>query len=144
MDGLCNAYDFVILDLGRSLSRISLPLLQKADLILLVVATDQSTVNLTKTVWNYLQTQGIADQKIYMLLNRAVGLEGMTKAEAEEIIGLSIKTALPYMGSNFTLANNLNQPITHKYPRDTSSIILRETGRDIVKVARQLRAKATA
>jgi len=65
--------------IGRSLSRISLPLIQKADLIILVVSTDQSTVKLTKTVWDYLQSQGVDNQKIYAILNRAVRLEGLTK-----------------------------------------------------------------
>ena len=136
---LCSAYDFVILDLGRSLSRISLPLIQKADLIILVVSTDQSTIKLTKTVWDYLQTQGVDSQKIYAILNRAVGLEGLTKTQAEEIIGLPIKTTMLYMGSNFALANNLNQPITKKYPTDTASIIFKETAADIVKLVHHLR-----
>jgi pilus assembly protein CpaE len=139
VDTFCSAYDFIILDIGRSLSRISMPLIQKADLIVLIVSTDQSTVQLTKTVWNYLQTQDVADQKVYAILNRAVGLEGLTKAQAEEIIGLPIKTAMPYLGSNFALANNLNQPITLKYPTDTASIILKGTAEDMVKLARQLR-----
>ena len=140
---LRTAYDFIILDLGRSLSRISLPLIQKADLIALIVSTDQSTIQLTKTVWDYLQTQGIDNQKIYAILNRAVGLEGLTKAEAEGIIGLSIKTTMPYMGSNFALANNLNQPITTKYPTDTASIIFKETAGDMVRLANRLRARGT-
>jgi pilus assembly protein CpaE len=144
VDKLRSAYDFVILDLGRSLSRIGLPLIQKADLITLIVSTDQSTVQLTRTVWNYLQTQGIDDQRIYAILNRAVGLEGLTKTEAEEIIGLKIKTTMPYMGSNFSLANNLNQPITTKYPTDTASIILKETAGDMVRLARHLRARGNA
>jgi pilus assembly protein CpaE len=139
VDTLCTAYDFVILDIGRSLSRISVPLIQKADLIVLIVSTDQSTVQLTKTVWNYLQLQDVVNQKVYAVLNRAVGLEGLTKAQAEEIIGLPIKTAMPYLGSNFALANNLNQPITLKYPTDTASIILKGTSEDMVKLARQLR-----
>jgi pilus assembly protein CpaE len=139
VDTLCSAYDFIILDIGRSLSRISVPLIQKADLIVLIVSTDQSTVQLTKTVWNYMQSQDVALQKIYAILNRAVGLEGLTKAQAEEIIGLPIKTAMPYLGSNFALANNLNQPITLKYPTDTASIILKGTSEDMVKLARQLR-----
>lgn len=139
VDSLCTAYDFVILDLGRSLSRISVPLIQKADLIVLIVSTDQSTVQLTKTVWNYLQLQDVVNQKVYAILNRAVGLEGLTKVQAEEIIGLPIKTAMPYLGSNFALANNLNQPITLKYPTDTASIILKGTSEDMVKLARQLR-----
>src|SRR3990172_6027840 len=133
VDTLRAAYDFIILDIGRSLSRISLPLIQKADLICLIVSTDQSTVQLTKTVWDYLQTQGIEDQKIYAILNRAVGLEGVTKAEAEKIIGFTIKTTMPYMGGNFALANNQTQPITSKYPTDTATIILKETAVDMVQ-----------
>lgn len=139
VDTLRSAYDFIILDIGRALSRISMPLIQKADLIILIVSTDQSTVQLTKTVWNYLQTQDVDHQKVYAILNRAVGLEGLTKAQAEEIIGLPIKTAMPYLGGNFALANNLNQPITIKYPTDTASIILKGTSEDMVKLARQLR-----
>jgi pilus assembly protein CpaE len=141
VETLRGAYDFVILDLGRSLSRISLPLIQQADLIPLIVSTDLSTVRLTKTVWEYLHEQGINPEKIYAILNRAVGLEGLTKAEAEDIIGFPIKTTMPYMGGSFALANNLNQPITMKYPTDTASIILRETAGNMVKLARRLRVQ---
>lgn len=141
VDTLCCGYDFVLLDIGRALSRISLPLIQKADLILLVVSTDQSTVQLTKTVWDYLKEQGIDNRKIYAILNRAVGLEGLTKTQAEEIIGLPIKTTLPYLGGNFALANNLNQPITVKYPTDTASIIFKGAATDMVNLARQMRGQ---
>ena len=144
VDSLCSAYDFIILDIGRSLSRISLPLIQKADVIVLIASTDQSTVKLTKTVYDYLQTQGVGPQKIYVMLNRAVGLEGVTKAQAEEIIGLPIKTTLPYMGGNFALANNLNQPITVKYPTDTASIILKDAAKEIVNLASRLRTRKAA
>ena len=139
VETLQSTYDYVILDIGRSLSRIGLPLIQKADLIALIVSTDQGTIKLTKTIFNYLKSQGIDHQKIYSILNRALGLEGATKTEAEEIIGLPIKTMMPYMGGNFALANNLNQPITTKYPNDTASIILKELAVNMVKAARQLR-----
>lgn len=139
VDMLCSAYDFIVLDIGRSLSRISLPLIQKADLIVLIASTDQSTIKLTKTVCDYLKTQGVNSQKIYAILNRAIGLEGLTKAQAEEIIDLPIKTTMPYMGGNFALANNLNQPITVKYPTDTASIILKGSAEEIVNLARRMR-----
>ncbi len=141
VDVLRASYDFIILDIGRSLSRISLPLIQQADLITLIVSTDQSTIHLTKTVWEYLQSQGLEDQSIYAILNRAVGLEGLTKTEAEAIIGIPIKTMIPYLGSNFTLANNLNQPITTKYPKDTAAIVLKEAAENMVKLARRQRAR---
>jgi pilus assembly protein CpaE len=139
VDMLCSAYDFIILDIGRSLSRISLPLIQKSDLIVLIVSTDQSTIKLTKTVCDYLNSQSVNSQKIYTILNRAIGLEGLTKAQAEEIIGLPIKAMMPYMGGNFALANNLNQPITVKYPTDTASIVLKGAAEEIVNSARRLR-----
>lgn len=143
VDILRAVYDFVILDIGRSLSRFSLPLIQQADLVPLIVSTDQSTVKLTKTVWEYLHQQGVDMQNIYGILNRAVGLEGLTKTEAEQIIGFPIRTTLPYMGSNFALANNLNQPILTKYPKDTATIIFKDVAGDMVKLARQLRARSS-
>jgi len=144
IETLRSTYDFVILDLGRSLSRISLPLIQQADLISLIVSTDYSTVKLTKTVYNYLQSQGIENQKIYTILNRTIGLEGATKAEAETIIGLPIKTTMPYLSGNFSLANNLNQPIATKYPMDSASITLKNLAVDMVKSSRLIRASSTA
>jgi hypothetical protein len=68
---------------------------------------------------------------MYVILNRALGLVGLTKTQAEEILGLPIKTAIPYMEGNFALANNLHQSITTKYP----SIILKETAGNMVKLA---------
>ena len=138
---LQSAYDYVIVDFGRSLSRISLPIIQKADLLALTVSTDQSTITLTQKVWDYLHAQGIESRHVFAIYNRAVGLEGLTKTEAEEIIGLPIQAVIPYMGSNFTLANNLNQPIITKYPEDTTSIILKDTAGKMIELANELRNK---
>jgi len=132
-------YDYVVVDVGRSLSRISLPLIQHADLITLVLGTDLSAVTLTKTLWEYLRSKGVGPERIYGILNRAVGLEGVTKAEAEKIIGLPIKTAMPYLGSNFALANNQHQPLALKFPNDTAAIVLRETASEMAGLARRLR-----
>ena len=40
VNALKAAYDYVLIDLGRSLSRISMPLIEHADLIALIVSTD--------------------------------------------------------------------------------------------------------
>ena len=138
---LQQVYDYVVVDLGRSLSRISLPIIQKADLAVLIMSTDQSTTTLTKKILDYLYAQGIESRNVYAILNRAIGLEGLTKTEAEKIIGLPIKTAIPYMGSNFALANNLNQPIILKYPEDTASIVFRDVASDMIKTATNMRNK---
>lgn len=134
------SHDYVLLDLGRSLSRISLPLIEKADLIVMVVSADMSTVALSKTVWEFLKTRGVVAGAIFVILNRAVGLEGMTKAEIETELGLPVRTAIPYLGGNMSLANNQHQPYVLKYPNDTASIILKEVAQQMVAAAKLRRS----
>lgn len=136
---LRTAYDYVIVDLGRSLSRISLPIIQKADLLILIVNSDQSTVILTRKVWDYLQSLGVSDRKIYPILNRAVGLEGLTKSDVEEMIGLEINTTIPYMGGNVGLASNQNKPILAKYKTNTTSLVFRNTAARILELLDKMR-----
>lgn len=133
--GLRKAFDFTMVDLGRTLSRVSLPILHWADLIVLVVGTNQSTVHLTKKAWSYLLDQGIDKNRLFPILNRAVGLEGLTKAEAEKFLGFEIKATIPYMMGNFALANNQHTPISVKLPNDTISLVLKQLAYDISKQA---------
>ena len=80
------SYDYVLIDIGRSLSRITLPLIQHADLNILVISTDISTVSLTKTVLEYMKGKGVDPDSVFTILNRAVGLEGLSKSEAEKML----------------------------------------------------------
>ncbi len=139
IEALLAAYDYVLVDLGRSLSRISMPIIQRADLLALIVSTDQSTATLTHTVWEYFQKQGIEEKRIFPILNRVIGLEGLTKAETEKIIGLSIKTTIPYMGSNFVMANNQGQSIFVKYPGDTATMVIKESAQGMIELLPRLR-----
>ena len=134
------AYDYVILDLGRSLSKFSLPLLQEADLIVLVIGTDMSAVTLTKTVLDYLRSKGVANSAFYPILNRAIGLEGLSKPEVEKFLGIEINATMPYLGSHFAMANNQHQPFSLKFPKDTATIVLREIALQMTEQARRLRS----
>lgn len=134
-------FDFVFVDLGRSLSKISLPLIQHADLITLMVSTDLSSVRLTKTLLEYLRMKGVKDAAIYTILNRAIGLEGLSKTEAEKELGILIRTAVPYLGSNFALANNQHQPYSLKFPKDAASVVMLEAAKEICTIAEKVRAE---
>jgi pilus assembly protein CpaE len=136
---LRRAYDFVILDLGRSLSRMSLHLIREADLVAMIVGEDLSSANPTRTVWEFLRSKGVQRLAMYPIMSRSVGLVGLTKEETEKIIGLPIRSAMPYLAENLSLANNLNRPYCIKFPADTASIILAETARQMVELARRRR-----
>ena len=134
------SFDMVLIDLGRSLSRISMPIIREACVVVLIMATDSSSVSLTKTIWEYLKGQGVEEKRVFAILNRAVGLEGITKAEAETMVGLPIQATFPYMGGNFALANNRHEPILTKFPTDTAAFMLQQVCTQIPQLAERLRA----
>ena len=119
-------HDVVFVDFGKSLSRISMPAILSADLIVLTLSLDKTTVEQTKSVWEFLKKKGVKEDQIYFLINRVIDLEGLTKSEVEKILGNTIQLAIPNMGRNFTLSSNLNQPVTEKFPQDAVSISLRQ------------------
>lgn len=123
---LRKTYDYTLVDLGRSFSRISLPIIHQADVIVMVLSNDVSTVTLTKRTIDYLLQQNINQDRIYPILNRAVGLEGLSKSEAEKMVGMTIRMTVPYMSSNLTLANNQNFPISTKFPTETTNLVLKQ------------------
>ena len=133
------AFDYVILDVGRSLSKFTLPLIQQADLVVLVVGADLSSTTINKTLLAYLHSKGVENRSIYPILNRAVGLEGLTRAEAEKALGLEIKTSIPYL-PYLTLANNLHQPFSLKFPNDTAALVFRDIAGQMVGMAQHIRA----
>lgn len=140
IDAFRQAFDLTFVDLGRSLSRISLPIIQEADVVVIVTGTDLATVTLTKTVWEYLKSQEITPQQVYMLINRSVGLEGLSKSDAERILEIEIRATTPYLGSNFSLANNQHLPILVKLPNDTATMMIDQISREIIETARRNRA----
>ncbi len=138
--GLQSAYDFVLLDLGRSLSRISLPLIEHADLVVMILGADMSTVALTRTTWEYLKSRGVQPASVFPILNRSVALEGLTRAEIEQTLGIPVKMSVPYLGGTFSMANNQHQPYSVKFPRDTAAIVRKDAAQQMIEQAKRQRA----
>jgi pilus assembly protein CpaE len=141
---LRKTYDYVLVDLGRSFSRISLPIIQEADVIILVLSNDISTVTLTRRTMDYLIKQKINPDRIYPILNRAVGLEGLSKAEADKMLGMNIRMTVPYMSSNLTMANNQNTPIAVKFPTETTNLVLKQVSIELSQAAIKTRSENMA
>ncbi len=139
-EALRQSFDLTVVDLGRSLSVASLPIIQQADVVVVVTGSDLANVKLTQTVLQFLKNKGIEQQRIYMLLNRSVGLEGLGKSDAERILGVDIRAAVPYFGGTFALANNQHLPIMAKLPNDTAAMMIDQISREILETARRSRA----
>jgi pilus assembly protein CpaE len=136
---IMESYDYVLVDVGRALSRITQPIIRKADVIVLVIGTDLSTTIITNTVWNYLKNKGIDSQHLYVLQNRAVGLEGLTKLELEQMTGLQVQITIPYMSGNMTVANNRHEPLMSRDPNDSASLTIKQAANQIAEMGEQSR-----
>lgn len=133
IESLKNEFDFIFIDIGKSLSRISLPVIIHCDQAIIILSLDQATVTITKMVLDFLSRKGQNKKNVFPLINRAVGLEGLPKREVDEIIGYEITGNIPYIRGNFSLANNSNLPIHIKFPDNIVSIALHEIGQSILK-----------
>jgi pilus assembly protein CpaE len=123
---LRKTFDFILVDFGRALSRVSLPFIRNSARLVLILAADASTVALTKTTLQYLELQNVRHNRVYPVLNRAVGLEGMSRVEMEKELGLKIPGIVPHIGGAFSIANNQHQPIAVKFPNDPASFALHD------------------
>jgi MinD-like ATPase involved in chromosome partitioning or flagellar assembly len=136
---LKSAYDYVLVDIGRSLSKITLPLIQHADLVTVLISTDFSTLPLTGTLLQFLKAKGVKPESIYTVLNRHISLEGLSKKEAETMLEVKVNTTIPYLGTNFGFANSQHTPFTIKFPNDTATLIFTESAREMAALAHSLR-----
>jgi len=125
------AFDYVLVDLGRSLSRISLPILMNTQSLVFILGPDRVTLELTQSVLKYLDELGISKNRLFPILNRAVGRDGLTKTEIEERLGLSIVGTVPHAGDNFTVAINQHRPYIKQFPNDVVTLVLKDLARHL-------------
>jgi len=121
---LQSEFDYVIVDIGKTLSRISLPILEISDAISVVISPDLVTADLTQIAIEYMDEIGISKEKLFLLLNRAVGLEGLAKSEIEQRIAHPIQRTVPYARDNFTIATNHKLPFAVQFPRESLTMEL--------------------
>jgi MinD-like ATPase involved in chromosome partitioning or flagellar assembly/CheY-like chemotaxis protein len=128
-------FDLTFVDLGRSLSHISLPIILEADIVVIITGTELATITLTKTVWEYLESQGLDAKKVYMLINRSTGSEGLSKSDAERILNTNIRATIPYLSGTVSLANNQHLPLLVKMPNDTAALMIDQISHEILDTA---------
>lgn len=136
VNAILESYDYVFVDLGRSLSRISIPIIQKAEIIAMILSTDLATADLTRTILEYLKMKGIDPHSFYLIQNRAVGLEGLTRTELEKMLGLSLAVTMPYMGDNFTVANNRHEPLASRFHNDSTTLLLKQVATQLIEMGK--------
>jgi Flp pilus assembly CpaE family ATPase len=124
IDKLRAAFDYLIVDIGRNLSRISRIVIDESELLVMVLSPIPAVVENTRAVLESLEEEGISGTRFFILTNRPVGAENMSSEALENILGREVNAGVPRMGQPFTLANTLHVPLHLRFPDDATTLII--------------------
>lgn len=88
-------YDWVVLDLGRSLNEIASSVFQDLDHMLLISVLEVSALHGVKSIVQKLKDRGEDLDKLQLVLNRTPKMMDITSDELEKILGRSLYAMLP-------------------------------------------------
>lgn len=115
-DVLRTMYDFVLVDFGRGLSRISIPIIEISERIVLILTPDISTVKGSRLIMNHLSSLDISLDRVFVINNRTVGRVWTTVEDIEREIGTRVDVMIPFTIEYMTMAINAAVPFMERFP----------------------------
>jgi pilus assembly protein CpaE len=109
-------YPYVVLDLDHSFREEQVHALRQADLILLVMRLDFTSLRNTQRTLDYLGQLGLANDRVRVVVNRYGQPKEVPAAKAEEALGLKIFHYVPDDPKTINRANNNGVPAVLEAP----------------------------
>ncbi|MBM3128751.1 MAG: response regulator [Chloroflexi bacterium] len=122
-------YDYVLVDFGRTLSRISLPIIESSSATIVIVTPDISTVKASRVILEFLETRNMDRNRIILINNRTVGRVWTTTEDIERELKLPLAATVPYVVEYMTMAINAAVPFMDKFPEHAAGIVLTDLAR---------------
>ncbi len=88
-------YDWVVVDLGRSATPLTLAVLGDLDQAFLVATFDVLALHRVKHIVQSLLDNGYGQKRLQLILNRSPRQPDLTQSELEKVLGLEIYATLP-------------------------------------------------
>ncbi|MCI0478651.1 MAG: response regulator [Anaerolineales bacterium] len=122
-------YDYVLVDFGRTLSRISLPIIENSSAVVVIVTPDISTVKASRVILEFLETRNMDRNRLILINNRTVGRVWTTTEDIERELKLPLAATVPYVVEYMTMAINESVPFMDKFPEHAAGIVLTDLAR---------------
>ncbi len=119
-------YDYLIADLPHDFSEISLEALDSADLILLLMAPELSSIRAAAAALDTYHELNYSNDKIKLVLNSVFPRHGLSREKIETALSMPISIGLPYTPDKFVEAINLGQPLLAAQPNDPVSALIED------------------
>jgi MinD-like ATPase involved in chromosome partitioning or flagellar assembly len=123
----------VIIDIGRNISRLAMMVLSQASSVVVVMSPDPTSAANTRALLQYMQAEAIVGERIFVISNRALGVEDLTGPPLEAVLGRPVDRGIPNIGKNFNLANNLHAPLHMRFPDDAAVDALNDIGDGLIE-----------
>ena len=128
-DTLRTMYDYIFVDFGRNLSRISLPIIQASHNIVIILTSDINTVKMTRLTLDYLESLGVSKNQLILINNRTIGRAWISKEETESALKLPLSGTIPNEAEYMTMAINAAVPFVAKFPENAASLMFADFAR---------------
>jgi pilus assembly protein CpaE len=132
LDVARDAFDVVILDLGRMFDGVAVKALDKADIICPVTEDLVPCIRDAKRLMRSFNALGYAEDKIQLVVNRYERSSRIPLAELEAAVGAKVKHTIPSSFEQVAEAINLGVPLVKLAPHNAVVKALRELGTKLV------------
>jgi len=119
-------YDYIIADLPHDFSEVALQALDVADVILLVIAPELSSVRAAAAALDTYQKLSYPPESIKLVLNHTFPRYGLPRERIEQALKKQITIDIPYTPDTLVQAINLGKPILQHQPNEPISVLLED------------------
>lgn len=119
-------YDYIVADLPHDFSEVSLLTLDAADIILLVIAPELSSVRAAAAALDTYNRLGYPPEKVRLVMNNIFPRQGLPRERIEQALNKKVTITLPYTPDLLVQAINLGRPILPHAPDEPISILMED------------------
>ncbi|MEW6178444.1 MAG: response regulator [Chloroflexota bacterium] len=119
-------YDYIVADLPHDFSEVALIALDMADVVLLVLAPELSSLRAAAAALDTYTKLNYPPEKIKLVLNNVFPKHGLPRDRIEQALKKPITLSLPYSPDVLVQSINLGKPILYHAPDEPISILLED------------------
>lgn len=125
-------YPYVLVDVGRSLSRLTMLVLTQANVLAVVLSPEATPLANTQSLLRYLEAEEIPLERSFTISNRPMSIQGLSGNALVQELGRPVDAAMPNTAENLGISNNMHEPLALRFPDETGTVAVREIAKQLV------------
>ncbi len=125
-------YPYVLVDVGRSLSRLTMIVLTQAHVLAVVLSPESTPLANTQSLLKYLEAEEIPPERFFTISNRPMSIQGLSGDALVKELGRPVDAAMPNTGENLGISNNMHEPLALRFPDETGTVAVREIAQQLI------------